>query len=54
LYDRVLSKPVGSKPEFVGAIVFVGAGYYHVSDDDGKLWHRSGSDLSLVSKEDAS
>jgi len=50
LYDRVVSKPVGSKPEFTGVIVFVGGGYYHVSDDSGKLWHRSRDDLSLVSK----
>ena len=53
LYDRVLSAPVGRKPGFVGVVVFVGSGYYHVSDDDGKLWHRNSGDLSPVSKGEA-
>jgi hypothetical protein len=43
--DSVRSIAVGDRPAFVGVIAYVGHSYYHVRDEDGNYWHRSGHEL---------
>lgn len=46
--DTVTSAPAGSKAAFTGTVTFVGNSYYLVRDEDGSYWHRTASELSLV------